>query len=108
MNEKLSASVDLDNLSVSREASIGVAIYPDDGATEQILNNADLAMYRAKDAVGQPVCFYEPSMDEAVRARRVIASDLREAIDRAELSLAYQVQKSVRSGEVRGYEALLR
>jgi len=109
LNEKLSASVDLDNLSVSLGASIGVAIYPDDGSNlEQILNNADLAMYRAKDAVGQPVCFYEPSMDEAVRARRVIASDLREAIDRAELSLAYQVQKSVRSGEVRGYEALLR
>lgn len=105
----LTRPVELDGLAVFNGASMGVAVYPADGETrEQVVNNADLAMYRAKEAIGRQICRYERGMDEAVRARRVIANDLREAMNRGELSLAYQVQKDVTTETVTGYEALLR
>ncbi|MBP8232408.1 MAG: EAL domain-containing protein [Rhizorhabdus sp.] len=105
----LSQPIDLDAVTIFPGASLGVAIFPTDGTTrEQIVNNADLAMYRAKDTVGRQTCYYEQSMDDIARARRMIANDLREAIGRGELSLAYQVQKDVATEEVSGYEALLR
>ena len=105
----LTAPVELDGLAVFTGASLGVALYPADGLTrEQVVNNADLAMYRAKETIGRQICFYERGMDEAVRARRVIANDLREAIGRDELSIAYQVQKDVTTEAITGYEALLR
>ncbi|WP_447724759.1 EAL domain-containing protein [Sphingomonas koreensis] len=91
-------------------ASIGVAAYPVDGGDrETILNNADLAMYRAKASIGTAAtCYYQPGMDETARARRQLANDLRQAIDRGEFSLAYQPQHSLRDGALSGYEALLR
>ncbi|MED5547457.1 MAG: EAL domain-containing protein [Pseudomonadota bacterium] len=90
-------------------ASIGVSTFPDDGIDrETLLNNADLAMYRAKGQIGENVCFYEPSMDESARARRKLASDLRQAVERDELELLYQPQCYLQGGELSGYEALLR
>ncbi|AUX75398.1 bifunctional diguanylate cyclase/phosphodiesterase [Sinorhizobium fredii] len=89
--------------------SMGVAIYPQDAETaDTLINNADLAMYRAKAALNQTICFYEVSMDEAARGRRALANDLWEAVEKNQLALHYQVQKSVTSGEVIGYEVLLR
>ncbi|WP_296745059.1 bifunctional diguanylate cyclase/phosphodiesterase [Mesorhizobium sp.] len=90
-------------------ASLGVAIYPNDAQNrETMVNNADLAMYRAKANVARRVCFYEQAMDEAVRANRTLANDLRDAVENAQLDLHYQVQTSVSTGDIRGYEALLR
>ncbi|MBD9622110.1 EAL domain-containing protein [Ensifer sp. ENS06] len=89
--------------------SMGVAIYPQDAETaDTLINNADLAMYRAKAALNQTVCFYEVSMDEAARQRRALANDLWDAVEKKQLALHYQVQKSVMSGAVIGYEVLLR
>lgn len=99
----------LDDFEIAAGASIGVAVYPRDGADrERLVSNADLAMYRAKNDVTRAVCFYESAMDETARARRALATDLRQAIDRGELSLHYQVQTSVPTGATCGYEALLR
>ncbi|WP_245467645.1 bifunctional diguanylate cyclase/phosphodiesterase, partial [Mesorhizobium sp. M7A.F.Ca.CA.001.13.1.1] len=99
----------LDDFEIAAGASIGVAVYPRDGADrERLVSNADLAMYRAKNDVTRAVCFYESAMDETARARRALATDLRQAIDRGELSLHYQVQTSVQTGATCGYEALLR
>jgi diguanylate cyclase (GGDEF)-like protein len=90
-------------------ASIGVAIYPDNAADkETLIGNADLAMYRAKAELSRSVCFYEPSMDEAVRARRNLTSELRKAAEGNQLDIHYQVQTSISSGTVQGYEALVR
>ncbi|WP_218001681.1 putative bifunctional diguanylate cyclase/phosphodiesterase [Paraburkholderia acidipaludis] len=98
-----------DDWEVVSGASLGVAVYPDDATTKSVLiNNADLAMYRAKADLTHAVCFYEPAMDEIARARRTLAADLRDALSRHELSVHYQVQTSVSSGEICGYEALLR
>lgn len=89
--------------------SIGVAIYPDDGLDRsKLLNNADLALYRAKVEIDQRTCYYEQEMDEAARARRAMAQDLWSALETEAFHLAYQVQKSVTTGMTTGYEVLLR
>ena len=90
-------------------ASLGVAIYPQDGVLPgPLLNNADLAMYRAKADPLTTVCFYEAGMDELARERLHLAADLRDALARNQLRLHYQVQTSVSTGRPIGYEALLR
>jgi diguanylate cyclase len=89
--------------------SMGAAIFPEDSADiEGLLNNATLAMHRAKTDQNDEVCFYERSMDEQVRARRRMAADLRTAISNNELEVHYQVQASCETGAVTGFEALAR
>ncbi len=90
-------------------ASIGMAIFPDDaGDANALANNADLAMYRAKTEGVPDPCFYDSRLDEAVRERRELAGELRAAIERDQLHVHYQVQTRTGTGEVTGYEALLR
>ena len=90
-------------------ASIGIALWPDDATeTSVLINDADLAMYRAKASLTDDVCFYEGAMDEAVRERRRITQGLREALDHQRFELHYQVQASLETGKVTGFEALLR
>ncbi|CAK7254848.1 MULTISPECIES: EAL domain-containing protein [unclassified Shinella] len=105
----LHEEIRIDGYDIKPGASLGVAIYPQDADNlEALLNNADLAMYRAKEALTERVCFYEVSMDEAARSRRLIANDLWQAVERNELQLHYQVQKAVTTGDTIGYEVLLR
>ncbi|HSI18582.1 MAG TPA: EAL domain-containing protein [Sphingomonas sp.] len=90
-------------------ASIGVATYPHDASdAETLTNNADLAMFRAKNQGMVAPCFYDAPLDEAIRDRRELANDLRIAIDENRLEVHYQVQTSVTTNEVTGYEALVR
>jgi len=102
-------STEIDRAEVSCGAAIGIALYPDD-ATEpsNLINDADLAMYRAKGSLTQSICFYEEAMDEAVRTRRRLTQGLREALDQDQFELHYQVQGSLETGKVTGYEVLLR
>ncbi|MBO9125022.1 MULTISPECIES: bifunctional diguanylate cyclase/phosphodiesterase [unclassified Rhizobium] len=105
----LTTEFQIDGFDINPDASIGVAIYPQDGTTgEMLLANADLAMYRAKATLSERICFYEVAMDEAARDRRKMASDLWLAIEKNELHLHFQVQKSVSTGDITGYEVLLR
>jgi diguanylate cyclase (GGDEF)-like protein len=90
-------------------ASIGVAVFPQDaGDVETLTGNADLAMYRAKSQGAAAPCFYDAALDQATRDRRELANDLRGAIDAGRLEVHYQVQESVTTREVTGYEALVR
>ena len=99
----------VDEFELSVGASIGVCIFPDDAKTQdQLINNTDLALYRAKNDRVEKICFFDQKMDEAVRHRRNLVADLRSAIANNQLELHYQVQTSVTSGHVTGYEALLR
>ena len=101
--------VRISDYEVALGASIGVALFPKDAMDYgTLVNNADLAMYRAKASSMDVICFYEPSMDEAARARRTMAGELRQAIRADQLALHYQPQAAVKSGDVLGYEALLR
>ena len=88
--------------------SIGIAIYPTDGASEtSLVGNADAALYRAKADGRMMVRFFEAEMDERLRAIHSLHFDLRSALDRNELSLHYQPQAEV-GGKVFGFEALVR
>jgi predicted signal transduction protein with EAL and GGDEF domain len=72
-------------------ASIGVAVGPADGDTvEELVRNADLALYRAKAGAGNEICFYEPALHARSEERRRIELALRNAADAGELSLNYQ------------------
>ncbi|WP_331371881.1 bifunctional diguanylate cyclase/phosphodiesterase [Sinorhizobium chiapasense] len=89
--------------------SIGVAIYPADGITaDRLCNNADTALYRAKQTGKGIACFFDAEMDAAVRTRRQMENDLRHAVARRQLFLEYQPLVDVRDDRVVGYEALLR
>ena len=88
--------------------SIGVAVFPTDGSeTSVLLANADAALYRAKVEARGSIRFFESNMDKRLRERRALQHDLRSAITRKELSLYYQPQ-ALMSGEITGFEALLR
>lgn len=109
LERSLATTVRVDAVSATVDASIGLACYPWDGdSRERLFNNANLAMNRAKTMPGRHVCSYEPAMDEAARLRRRMGDDLRHALTHDEFHLAYQVQKSVATGEITGYEVLLR
>jgi predicted signal transduction protein with EAL and GGDEF domain len=90
-------------------ASIGLALYPEDGHTaEQLLKNADVALYRAKDEGRNRFRFYTPAMDAFAQQRLVLEGRLRHAIKRDELHLVYQPIVDLADGRTVGVEALLR
>ncbi|MDB5523558.1 MAG: bifunctional diguanylate cyclase/phosphodiesterase [Rhizobium sp.] len=100
---------DIDSVELSVGASIGVCIYPDDAQeSEALINNTDLALYRAKTEIIDKICFFDNVMDEAVRSRRELAAELRQAMESNQLEVFYQVQTSVSDSTITGYEALLR
>ena len=89
--------------------SVGIAIFPDDATdAEHLLSSADQALYRAKQEGRGTYRFFEPEMGAEVRDRRQLEHDLRHAVFRSQLSLVYQPQVNIQSGEVTGFEALLR
>ncbi|MGX6607406.1 putative bifunctional diguanylate cyclase/phosphodiesterase [Micromonosporaceae bacterium Da 78-11] len=89
-------------------AGIGIASSADAGDIEQLQRNADLAMYKAKDAGGDSFAVYHPSMHDALVQRLELAADLRLALDRDELVLHYQPTVDLRTGAITGFEALVR
>ena len=94
---------------IHMSASIGVAIYPDDGVSaEDILKKADIAMYAAKKAGRSCWRFYEPSFLEEAYEKMILTNGLRRALERGELSLHYQPQLTIGGDTVIGFEALLR
>ena len=89
--------------------SIGISVYPTDGAdSETLLQNAAMAMYRAKTAGG--ICYelYDEDLGTRASKRMAIETGLRKAIDRNELKLHYQPQFECHTGKLIGFEALLR
>jgi diguanylate cyclase len=89
--------------------SIGIANFPDDAKDRQVLlSHADAALYRAKHEGRGTYRFFEASLGTAIRDRRLLEHDLRNAIANNELNLVYQPQKDILTGEVVGFEALLR
>jgi diguanylate cyclase (GGDEF)-like protein len=94
---------------LTADASIGVALAPQHGTNlDQILKNADLAMYAAKSAGRRTYRFFEPEMDAQIKARRLLEMDLRQAISDRALEVYYQPCVSLQDNEITGCEALLR
>ena len=89
--------------------SVGVAVAPGDGATtDDLLKNADLALYAAKAEQRGSYRFFEPAMDKALRDRRKLERDLSLALERGEFELHYQPILNLRRQVFSGFEALLR
>jgi diguanylate cyclase (GGDEF)-like protein len=94
---------------VTTDASVGIALAPQHGGDlDQLLKNADLAMYAAKAAGRRTYRFFEPEMDARVKARRVLEMDLRQAIAEGGLEVHYQPVLNLQDGKITGCEALLR
>ena len=107
--ETLGAPFDLDGHYVIVGASIGIAVAPEDGPDpDQLLRNADMALYRAKAAGRGAFRFFEPEMNSHAQLRRSLQLDLRRAIEAGEFELFYQPQVRLRDRRITGFESLLR
>jgi diguanylate cyclase (GGDEF)-like protein/PAS domain S-box-containing protein len=107
--ENLSHPYSIDGSRVTIGASIGVALSPEDGSTsEELIRNADLALYAAKDGGRGRHHFYARDLHSDAQERQQLEQDLRDAIAHGGLELYYQPQVRVTTEKITGFEALLR
>jgi diguanylate cyclase (GGDEF)-like protein len=107
--EAMSQSFQLGGQEVYISASLGIGVYPTDGVgADVLLKNADTAMYRAKERGRNTFQFYLPQMNERAAERLALETQLRGALERQEFLLHYQPKANIATGEISGFEALLR
>jgi diguanylate cyclase (GGDEF)-like protein/PAS domain S-box-containing protein len=107
--EGLQAPCEVQGARIAVQASIGVAMSPRDGTDiDPLLNHADLALYAAKSAGRGEFRFFSPQMATLTRRRILVEQALRGALERGELTLAFQPQLDMTLWRVTGFEALLR
>ena len=104
----LSEPCRFDGHEVPLSCSIGIAIYPDDGALSKLVPHAAAAMNAVKRTGGAAHCFFEPRMVAGARDQVELLHDLRRAIEHGELELYYQPKIHAPSGQITGAEALMR
>jgi diguanylate cyclase (GGDEF)-like protein/PAS domain S-box-containing protein len=105
----LSDRYDIDGIEVVIGASIGIALSPGDGDTsEELMRNADMALYRAKSDGGGVHRFFEREMDRQAQKRRDMEVDLRRAFANGEFELHYQPLVDIAADRISGFESLLR
>ncbi|KQM69892.1 putative bifunctional diguanylate cyclase/phosphodiesterase [Sphingomonas sp. Leaf20] len=101
--------VEADGHRIATAVSIGIAIGPVDGEdADELLKNADLALYLAKEDGRGVFRFFEPALDAAARWRRQVELDLREAIQAGHFVLNYQPVFDLKADRIGGFEALVR
>lgn len=99
----------INTFNINMTGTFGIAMYPSDGATtEELLKNAETAMYRAKKTGRNMYQFFEPDMKEQVLKKLRMERKLRKAITDGNLYLCFQPQVELETGKVRSFEALLR
>jgi diguanylate cyclase (GGDEF)-like protein len=107
--EALARPFQLHGQEIFVSASIGIACYPQDGASaDMLLKSADIAMYSAKNNGRNNYRFYEAEMNEKAAQRLLVESQLRAALERGQFVLHYQPKAAMAGGAVEGFEALLR
>jgi diguanylate cyclase (GGDEF)-like protein len=105
----VSEPYDIDGQVVIVGASVGIAIGPTDGSdSDQLIRNADLALYRAKGQGRGKLHFFEPGMDVQMQARRTLEYDMRAALPDGQFELHYQPVLNVVRNDIVGVEALIR
>lgn len=109
IGEALAKPFDVGGHMISASASIGIAIYPEDGRTfETLLRLADAAMCEAKDMGRNTCCLFNPAMLTDVTDQLRLRHDLRQGLEQKEFVLHYQPQVNLATGNVIGVEALIR
>ena len=100
---------EIDEQKIIIGASIGISMAPQDGKeADQLLQNADMALYRAKSD-GRGTCrYFEPGMDASAQARRILTLDLRAALLREEFEVYYQPIYDLKTNKITSFEALVR
>ncbi|HVX79452.1 MAG TPA: EAL domain-containing protein [Bradyrhizobium sp.] len=94
---------------LSTDSSIGIAVAPKDGTSlDELLKNADLAMYAAKAGGRRTYRFFEPAMEAHIKERLQLEADLRQAISAGQLEVHYQPLVSLKTNTITGCEALVR
>jgi len=93
---------------VRLSCSIGIAMFPDHGPISRLIANADAAMFAVKRTGGATYAFYEPRMLLDASDQLELQNDLRQAVERGELSLYFQPKVDARTREMTGVEALVR
>jgi len=107
--DAIAAPFEVDGHTVVIGTSVGIALAPNDGSDpDDVLKNADLALYRAKADGRGTYRFFEPAMDAEMQARRLLDLDLRAALARDEFELYYQPLVDLQAAQLNGFEALLR
>ncbi len=107
--DALAAPFHLAQASMQASVSIGIAVYPRDGATqEKLLKNSDIAMYHAKESGRNQFQYFSEELNRVTHERLEIETALRQAIVRGELEVHYQPQLNFASGKIESCEALLR
>ena len=107
--DELSTPYEINGHQIVIGASVGIAIAPADGNdADQIIKNADMALYRAKGDGRGRYRFFEADMDAKMQARRTLEIDLRRALVKGEFELHYQPLVNVKANEITGFEALVR
>jgi diguanylate cyclase (GGDEF)-like protein len=107
--QSVSAPYELDGRQVLIGTSVGIAVGPADGlASDQLMRNADLALYRAKGDGRGTYRFFEAEMDAQMQQRRVMEYDLRKALTAGQFELHYQPVVNLDSDQISGFEALVR
>ncbi|MDC0887035.1 diguanylate cyclase, partial [Altererythrobacter sp.] len=105
--DRLSQPYEVDNHTLYVGASVGSAIAPRDGKTvEELMRNADLALYRSKDTGGGEHCEYEPALHALAEERRQLEFSLRKALERKELMLNFQPIVDTMNESIVSFEAL--
>ena len=107
--EQVSRPYMIEGHRVTIGASVGIAIGdPGRGCADSLIRNADLALYAAKADGRGKHCFYQPSMHSEASDRQILENDLRQALERSELWVAYQPIVRTAGEEIAGFEALVR
>ncbi len=107
--DELCQPFDCRGIRLHSTASVGITLFPEDGENpEQLVKNADMAMYAAKAEGRNNYRFFLPSMHERVKERKTIEEDLRNALEQDQLELYYQPKIDCRTERVVGAEALVR
>lgn len=107
LNIALAQSYDLKGIESNLTASIGICLFSGEQTVEQLLKNAEFAMYQAKDDGRKTLRFFDPAMQAKLDKHSVLENDLRRALDHQELRLVYQPQVN-HAGQIIGAEILLR
>lgn len=99
---------EIEGRSLSSGASIGIAVHPESGKNqEELLKNADIAMYRAKKSGRNQACFFEEKMQEYFSSRYEVEQEIRDAMQRDNFSVVYQPIYEAQSHQLGGFESLL-